>query len=263
MGKIEDLQKVLTDIGKAAIAVSGGVDSLTLASFAYKIGARPVIVHGISPAVPKAGTSRVRDMAKAQGWRLKIVDAGEFGDPNYKSNPVNRCYFCKSNLYATIASLAEGIVLSGANLDDLSDYRPGLDAAREHQVRHPFIESKMDKAAVRTLARQIGLSDVAELPASPCLASRVETGIVIDPAILAQIDRAEAWLRAEFPDAVLRCRYRRTGWVLELDPATLATIEPSALKRRIARAVPELADKSLEISSYRRGSAFLRPSATS
>jgi len=156
------------------------------------------MVHAVSPAVPAAATARVRAHAERHGWALALIDAGEFADTRYRANPVDRCYFCKSNLYGRIASGFARVILSGTNTDDLGDYRPGLKAAREHGVRHPFVEAGMAKSDIRVLARALGLDDVAELPAAPCLASRIETGIGIDADDLALADEVERLLRAEF-----------------------------------------------------------------
>jgi len=121
------LEAILSDLPNLAIAVSGGVDSMTLAHAAHRAGIPGLlVVHALSPAVPAEATARVRDHARRFGWRLTEVDAGEFADPQYRANPVNRCYFCKTNLYARIAHVTEGPIASGANLDDLGDDRPGL-----------------------------------------------------------------------------------------------------------------------------------------
>ena len=135
--------------------------------------------HAVSPAVPEEATERVKRLAATQGWRLRIVDAREFADENYLANPVDRCFFCKTNLYGCIARHIDAQILSGANLDDLREYRPGLEAAKRHSVRHPYLEAEIDKRAVRSLARELGLGALSELPAAPCLSSRVETGIAI------------------------------------------------------------------------------------
>ena len=262
MRKFDKLSSILADIGPAAIAVSGGVDSMTLASFAYRAGMRSTIVHGLSPAVPAAATERVKSQAIAEDWALEIVDAGEFGDPNYRANPINRCYFCKSNLYSTIGVLAPGTILSGANCDDLSDFRPGLEAAKENDVRHPYVETGMTKSDVRELARQLGLGSIAELPSSPCLASRVETGISIQSETLSIIDRTETWLRQQWPVATIRCRMRKTGWVIELDEQTLAILDQHALEAELRAAIPQFAKEDIEFASYKRGSAFIRDRAT-
>ena len=103
------------------------------------------MVHALSPAVPVAATARVREMSEREGWDLREMGAGEFADPDYRANPYNRCYFCKSNLYRSIRTITDRRIASGANLDDLSDYRPGLQAAAERGVVHPFVEAAIDK----------------------------------------------------------------------------------------------------------------------
>ncbi len=147
------LQGVLGTLDTAAVAVSGGIDSLTLATAAHRVlGPRVTMHHATSPAVPAEATDRTRALAEREGWTLDVFDAGEFADPAYRANPVNRCFFCKTNLYGAVAARTRHTILSGTNLDDLGDYRPGLEAARDHAVRHPFVEAAVDKRAVRALA---------------------------------------------------------------------------------------------------------------
>jgi len=156
------LAEIVEDIGGAALALSGGVDSMTLAVFtARRLGSgRVTMMHAVSAAVPEEATARVKAWAVRESWRLQLIDAGEFADENYRANPVNRCFFCKGHLYGTIAQRTTGTILSGTNTDDLGEYRPGLEAAREKSVRHPFVEAGMDKRAVRSLARSLGLGDL-------------------------------------------------------------------------------------------------------
>jgi uncharacterized protein len=247
------LEGILAELPGLAIAVSGGVDSMTLAHTAYHAGVLGLmVVHAVSPAVPEEATVRVRDHAARFGWRLIEVDAGEFADPAYRSNPVNRCYFCKSNLYARIAHVTEGPIASGANLDDLGDYRPGLMAAAEHRVRHPFVEAGMDKAAVRALARAFTLTDVSELPAQPCLSSRIETGIAISAEDLAFVARVERMLTPHVAAGEdLRCRVTHRGIIIEA-PA------PDEAMRHIAHDLCRSAQRHfLGFRPYRRGAAFL------
>ncbi|MEN8196406.1 MAG: adenine nucleotide alpha hydrolase, partial [Pseudomonadota bacterium] len=125
---MDRLARLLKEYGEATVAVSGGVDSMTLASFAHRTLGRDGVrmAHAVSPAVPRAATARVQARGAEEGWRLELVDAGEFADERYRANPVDRCYFCKSNLYGMLAAMPGGMVLSGANRDDLGDYRPGL-----------------------------------------------------------------------------------------------------------------------------------------
>jgi pyridinium-3,5-biscarboxylic acid mononucleotide sulfurtransferase len=251
------LQSVLQGHGTLAIAVSGGVDSMTLAHVAHgHIDAE--MVHAVSPAVPSEATARVRDHAARAGWRLTLADAGEFADPRYLTNPVNRCYFCKSNLYDRIAALSDRQIASGANLDDLGDYRPGLIAARERRVVHPLIEARIDKATLRAIAARLGLADLSDLPAQPCLASRVETGIAISPADMAFVEGVERALRRIAPHlATLRCRILRAGVVIEVD----STDDP-ALPRIRDHAAQSCADAGrvfAGVRPYRRGAAFVQP----
>lgn len=257
------LASMLDGLGEAAVAVSGGVDSLTLAAFAARrMGReRTLMLHAVSPAVPPEATARVRRRAGLEGWRLEVVDAGEFADPSYRANPVNRCFYCKTSLYGAIAARTPRQILSGANTDDLAEYRPGLDAAREFGVRHPYLEAGLDKAAVRALARSLGLDDAAALPASPCLSSRVETGLAIDPAELAAIHQTERLLGARLSPMTVRCRLRRAGVVVELDAETLAGLDQAArtaLGREVSALMPpDVAAKGVSFAPYRSGSAFL------
>jgi len=217
---LQRLDRALASIGPVMVAVSGGIDSLTLMAAAHRRGpglARAA--HASSPAVPAAALERLQAIAAREQWALDIVDAGELQDPDYLRNPLDRCYFCKSNLYRALEHLARRTgmaVVSGANVDDLSDFRPGLEAARQKGVRHPFIEAAIGKADIRHLARTLGLGDLADLPASPCLSSRVETGIAIDALLLATIDRAETTVRDALGASVVRCRIRPHACTIEL-----------------------------------------------
>ena len=256
------LNDILDTLGPMAIAVSGGVDSMTLATVATRLAgpARVKIMHAVSPAVPAEATERVRQLAAQERWDLMVLDAGEFDDPAYVSNPVNRCFFCKGNLYGAIAARCDRQILSGTNLDDLGEYRPGLDAARNFGVRHPFVEARIDKAGVRRLARDAGLGDIAELAASPCLSSRVETAIAIDPQVLQAIHGIEQLVARELQPQTVRCRIRRAGIVIELDAQTLPHAEPApaALLAGVRTLLPpSLGDRPIAFERYRTGSAFV------
>lgn len=256
---IETLVAQLATYSPLAIAVSGGVDSMTLATVAYQsLKTNVIMVHATSPAVPVEATERVKRYAQQQGWTLKLVDAGEMSDERYMINPINRCYFCKSNLYSRISEVWPGMVASGANLDDLGDYRPGLLAAKERNVVHPLIDADIDKSMVRAIAHRLALTDIAQLPAQPCLSSRVETGITIKSDDLLFVHKVEKFLLRELGPADLRCRITADGVRIEV-PQLLKDqhsnwqqfyISLSNLIENEGRVLAEVAD-------YQRGSAFL------
>ena len=257
---IDELEAVLGSIGHCAIAVSGGVDSMTLAVVGHRLlGADKVqMFHAVSAAVPPQATARVERYARLEGWDLVKMDAGEIADPRYVANPANRCYFCKTNLYGSMAGRSELQLLSGTNLDDLGDYRPGLDAANEHDVKHPYVEAGIDKTGVRAIAHHLGRSDLAELPAAPCLSSRVETGIAIEPATLVAINNAENLLRAALSPKTVRCRGRAEGVVVELDEPTLSALSEEQ-NARLGLQVGNffVPPAKVRFTHYKMGSAFL------
>jgi uncharacterized protein len=256
------LESVVQSLGELAVAVSGGVDSLTLATFAHRlVPERVQMYHAVSPAVQDEGTQRTREHAQREGWTLHVIDAREFDNPEYLRNPVNRCYFCKTSLYGAIRPHTPAQIVSGTNLDDLGEYRPGLIAAKEHGVRHPFVEAAMSKQHVRALARELGLGQVAELPSSPCLSSRVETGIAIDPAVLHNIHAVEALVEQSLAPRTVRCRVRNAGIVVELDQAALADLDDARRATLMARVQDAFASThpqaTVRFEPYRAGSAFL------
>lgn len=259
---IEAVVALLGGFPQVAVAVSGGVDSTTLAAVAAgHLGHRAEMFHAVSPAVPPDATRRLLDLARRRSWRLHLIDAAEFGDARYLQNPVNRCFFCKQSLYRAIAAATRAQIVSGTNADDLHDYRPGLDAAREARVRHPFAELGIEKAEIRRMARMLGLGTISELPGSPCLSSRVETGIAIDAETLRKIHASEMAIRGIVDASTIRCRVRREGVVVELDQGSLERLAAES-RRRIVEAVrqqfgPSAIGTVISFSSYRTGSAFV------
>lgn len=258
---IEAVGRRLDRHARVAVAVSGGIDSLTLATLAARrLGGRAEMFHSLTASVPPEATARTRGLAAREGWRLHVIDAREFARAEYVANPVDRCFYCKQSLYAEIARHTTAQVVSGANADDLGEYRPGLDAAREAGARHPFVEAGVGKAAIRAMARALGLGDLADIPASPCLSSRVETGIAIAAPMLARIDAAERAIRGRGVQGAVRCRVRASGIVVEIEAGTLASLaEPE--RQAIAAEVARHFDSAIlpAIEPYRVGSAFLIP----
>ncbi len=264
MTPLDRLHAALGSMGGIAVAVSGGIDSLTLATAAHRAWpGRTTMHHATSPAVPPEATKRTRALAATEGWRLDVFDAGEFADPAYRANPVNRCFFCKTSLYGAVARRTTQQIVSGTNLDDLGEYRPGLEAARAHMVRHPFVEAEIDKRTVRALAAELGLGTLAELPSAPCLSSRIETGIRIEAPVLAMVHDAERLVAAQLSPRTVRCRVRAAGVVIELDGATLAGLD-TAQAEHLRTELQRLADAAglrapVQFAAYRNGSAFLVP----
>ena len=258
------LESVIRDIGPLAVAVSGGVDSMTLAFAAHGVlGNDARMLHAVSPAVPEDASDRVRSYASREGWRLDVIDAREFADADYLANPHDRCFYCKTNLYSTMADTVDCALVSGTNSDDLGDYRPGLKAAADYGVMHPYVEAGMNKDAVRALAREFGLNDLAALPASPCLSSRVETGTMIKPKVLEAIYRAENLVQRELKPRTARCRVRLGAIVIELDVESIRVLDPSKADDLRQQIVVLLSNAGVRhpvsFQAYQMGSAFLRP----
>ena len=203
--RLAALEARVAALGHAVVAFSGGVDSSVVAAIAYRaLGDKAHAVTAVSPSVASGELEGAKRVAAHIGIAHEIVTTNELARPGYRANGRDRCYFCKTELYDTLAARYPGVpLLSGANKDDQGDWRPGLKAAAEHDVQHPLVDVTKDE--VRALARELELPS-AEKPASPCLASRIPYGTGVDPETLAQIDRAEQAVKAlGFP--VIRVRH--------------------------------------------------------
>jgi uncharacterized protein len=199
MDALAELESVLATVPSAVVAFSGGVDSSVVAAAASRVlGQRALAVTAASPALASGELDGARSVARAIGIEHEVVTTDELAREGYRRNDRDRCYHCKVELYDVLGAVAArrgfGVILSGANADDLGDWRPGLRAAAERGVRHPLVEAALGKAEVRDIAHALGLPN-ARKPASPCLASRLPYGTPVDPEVLAQVDRAEAALK--------------------------------------------------------------------
>lgn len=260
------LDAVLATMPERVIACSGGIDSLVLAVVAHESAPdTTVVAHTVTPAVPGDGTARVVDYAERRGWNLNVVRSGEFDDESYLSNPTDRCYHCKKNLYDAVDELrptvadGDAVVMSGANVDDLGEYRPGLIAAAERSVRHPYVEAGISKQEIRAIARDLELVD-ADLAASPCLASRLYTGTRVTPSRLRAIEAGEALVRQRAGVDVVRCRVDEDAVLIEVEPQHRAAVT-SAIVESVAstmRAIePTIARVELDAYDYAPGRAIV------
>lgn len=197
--KLEQLRTLFAEMEQALIAYSGGVDSTLVAKIAYDVlGDRAIAVTAVSPSLLPEELEDARIQAAGMGIPYQVVQTHEMDNPNYTANPVNRCYFCKSELHDTLKPLATQLgypyVVDGVNADDLRDYRPGIQAAKERGVRSPLAEVGVTKAEVRQLSQHLGLS-WWDKPAQPCLSSRFPYGEEITVGKLQRVGRAERYLR--------------------------------------------------------------------
>lgn len=197
--KLRRLKAVFAEMDRALIAYSGGIDSTLVAKVAYDVlGDRALAVTAESPSLLPEDLEDARVQAAEIGIAHEVVQTHEMDNLDYTSNPVNRCYFCKSELHDTLKPLAlergYPYVVDGVNADDLHDYRPGIQAAQERGARSPLAEVGVTKLEVRELARDLGLP-WWDKPAQPCLSSRFPYGEAITVAKLQRVGRAERYLR--------------------------------------------------------------------
>jgi len=267
--KIEIIQEEISRFPKVAIALSGGIDSITLTRIAGLVSNDSLeVFHAISPAVPPEATERVRALSKNYGWKLIEIYSGEFSDERYLTNPINRCFYCKQSLYTAISAISQKTsaqIFSGTNADDLLEYRPGLEAASNLDVIHPFAKWGVNKAMIRAIALELGLGELAKLPSSPCLSSRIETGIPIEVSTLQLVHRVENLMHQSLKASVVRCRIRAKSVSVELDDDSLnflmakdQSIVRNDLKNSIRKMLDEhYSNKGIEFVPYITGSAFI------
>ncbi|MDY7022033.1 MAG: ATP-dependent sacrificial sulfur transferase LarE [Cyanobacteriota bacterium] len=256
--KLEQLYVLFQEMEQALIAYSGGIDSTLVAKIAYSIlGDRAVAVTAISPSLLPEDLEEARILAAEIGIRHEEIQTHEMENPNYTSNPVNRCYFCKSELHDTLKPLALSwgypYIVDGVNADDLRDYRPGIQAAKERGVRSPLAEVGVSKAEVREIAKILELS-AWNKPAQPCLSSRFPYGEEITVAKLQRVGRAEVYLR-KLGWQNLRVRSEQDTARIELPPDQIKEFVLTTDLGELVKIFQELGFiyVTLDLEGYRSG----------
>ncbi|MBF0237752.1 MAG: ATP-dependent sacrificial sulfur transferase LarE [SAR324 cluster bacterium] len=255
--KYKQLKETLTEYNKVIVAFSGGIDSSLLAFVSHQVlGNNMLAVTSGSASLKQADLKLTRLLARTWNMPHRVIQTCELQNPNYAANPVNRCYFCKTELYQQLSAIAqkEGFqwLVNGTNTDDLGDHRPGLKAAADHQVQSPLVTCGFSKQDIRALALFLELPN-AEKPQAACLSSRIPYGSAVTAEVLSQIERAETVL-AELGFTQFRVRHHAEIARLELleSEMELALRQHQLLQERLKQCGYTYV--TLDLGGFRSGS---------
>jgi len=255
--KLNDLRERIKGVASCAVAFSGGVDSTLVLKVAHEaLGDRVIAVTALSESLPGGELEEAENLARTIGVEHLVIRTFETRDRNYLTNAANRCYFCKTEMYARIGAAARNqgfdAILDGLNVDDLNDRRPGRAAAIEYGVISPLVEAKLTKIEVRELSRQFGLP-TWDKPALACLSSRIPHGTPITLQALSQVDRAEAFLR-KLGVGQVRIRHHGETARIEVEPRDFSLVRSHESEITSRLNALGFRDVVLDPEGYRTGS---------